>query len=1603
MKKARSRLSRSFLKAACLLLLIPLATLPASLLNPADASVRSLRSAAEGPPLLLWPPADERVPESVGTLEVSAPPHLESVRVVVSRERFDPSNWDGAPAGAAWFVGQPGATSVPLAALSIPIGAETELWWTAVAREANSGRWIAAEPRRFVVIPSFANRVATGGHPRPSATGWLAPMKSRAPRPSYRSFRLASGALIEPERVAGSAAAGASTLAPAGAAGRRACLVQFAEGGADSARVRIERAGGTIVAPISGEAWLVRVDDAARARLALVNGEPWVADWQPQFKLSAAIDGSSIGRRAVTALLFPDGDEAATVTALGALGAFNVRAYRGSVNRLVRFELEDSRMAEAAALPDIAWIEPAPRDSVSNDQAQWVTQTGVPNSRTLWDHGIRGHGQIVMTADSGIRPDHEMFNDSLVALTHFGDYPTHRKIIAYWPGSDDPGIAFGDDVGSSYHGTHTAGTVAGNPDATSSAPWSGMAKEARLYFMDMAGPNSNGGLAAPADLNDLFQRSFDGNAAGAARISSNSWGDPSSLGAYTLASMEVDQFMWSHPDYLIAFAAGNQGVVRTVQSPGTAKNCLSVGATGNGTLDNNLASFSSRGPTADLRYKPTVMAPGDGVTSSIGSTRYTYATYSGTSMSTPAVAGTMALMREYLTEGWYPTGSPVAANELTPSAALLKAMAINSSRNDILGYTIPSIQIGWGRLTADDVLYFPGDSSRTLLVDGADGLLDQQYVEYQVDVTDPSRPLKIALCWTDAPGNPASSVQLVNDLDLIVSKGGATFLGNYFLNGNSGLGGHRDSLNVEEVVRVQYPTAGIWTVRVEGHRVLQGPQPFALCATGGINTGAGSVALDRFEYGLTDTIGIEVTDVNAHEPLLALVHSNTETSDEVVHLTGSNGVFRGRLPIAPSTWRPGDGVLSVSSGDRITVTYNDDLPLGALVATAPVNANPPQITGVHATATSPTSATVTWTTDVPATSRVRFGLLAPAAAADSSGLTRQHVIQLTGLAAASTYRYDVESTTRTGSRASDSLGGQHRQFTTRPGGSIALVMDDPSPTTLAVWTNALAQLGWNADVITRAEDDPPLVGNSTAGLRRYSAVLWQVDPDRYPPLSDVQRLAIDSLLTGGARLLLTGHDIGYGLSSMDVPSYTPEREAWFESRLKTRFGLDLSWADTLRGLPGDPVTGDFTSGVKYHPELYPDAGDEVSFAPNNDVIGDLPWLDDQNPPRHVGIAWETVSPQGTPGNGVWGGAKSRYLGLYYEWVAMGSTSVLNDPNRTSVLERSVDWLLGHRPPTGVITAPAPGAVVTGDFLAIRYVTAADSGHSIARRMLSYSLDGGESWAPITSMSCADSGYIWDLAGALGGTPVSNSTLAMVRLVTTDDGVPAASVTTQMAGTFTLARAGGDTRGPLVLAGTVMTMPSPIRRGSPATLSATVSDAETGGSTVAAAEYSIGPSPAPAGAGLPMSGSFGASQVVVSAALNTAALGAGDQTLWLRARDGAGNWGAPVMVSVIANDFGVLAVSALQLTDYLEPAAPNPSRDAAHLRFGLAHEGEVRLELFDVAGRRVRSLLRGPLAAGPHFAVWDGRDDDSRKVQAGIYLARLLTPDRSFVVRLVRLE
>ncbi len=291
------------------------------------------------------------------------------------------------------------------------------------------------------------------------------------------------------------------------------------------------------------------------------------------------------------------------------------------------------------------------------------------------------------------------------------------------------------------HGTHVAGSVLGNGTRSGSTAanhaytgsHAGVAPEAQLVFMAL---NTDGSTGIQCiDLNGDFVAK--GYQAGA-RISTNSWG-ASDRGGYNLLSSLVDDFIWRHKDYLVLYSAGNAGPgAQTVGSPGTAKNVLTVGASENNRPDQDsesdnpdtMAGFSSRGPTADGRIKPDVVAPGTWILSTRaaqapdgsfwGNFNADYAFMGGTSMATPLTAGAAALVREWLGKT---RGLP------TPSAALQKAIIMNGA-TQLPGETTPSNDTGSGRVDLKNTL----NAQYALMDDHVQGLTSGQSITYSVQI-----------------------------------------------------------------------------------------------------------------------------------------------------------------------------------------------------------------------------------------------------------------------------------------------------------------------------------------------------------------------------------------------------------------------------------------------------------------------------------------------------------------------------------------------------------------------------------------------------------------------------------------------------------------------------------------------------------------------------------------------------------------------------------------------------------------------------------------------------------------------------------------------------
>ena len=341
----------------------------------------------------------------------------------------------------------------------------------------------------------------------------------------------------------------------------------------------------------------------------------------------------------------------------------------------------------------VLWVDIAPMKTVRtrkpksdkdqerlrNANAIAVAQGGLisPSAR-LHQAGFFGKGQIVGTADTGVDHDGCFFHDadatSSMQLCDFGSEEMcstsvgtgmPRKVIAYRLFS---GSVEGDSFGG--HGTHVAGSIAGNDVSTESANENnGAAPHAKLIVEDASADSPDDPYLYFPDSfgEDLFGFSY----AKGARIHSNSWGDSRTY--YTNDAAEMDEFIALNDDMLVLIAAGNDGPSwQTVGSPGTAKNVLTVGAsendvyaypegswdwTGHEPSPDNLAWWSSKGPTADGRFKPDVVAVGEinsahssGVLGD-GPDNCETTFMSGTSMATPITAGTAALLRQYISEG----------------------------------------------------------------------------------------------------------------------------------------------------------------------------------------------------------------------------------------------------------------------------------------------------------------------------------------------------------------------------------------------------------------------------------------------------------------------------------------------------------------------------------------------------------------------------------------------------------------------------------------------------------------------------------------------------------------------------------------------------------------------------------------------------------------------------------------------------------------------------------------------------------------------------------------------------------------------------------------
>ncbi len=533
------------------------------------------------------------------------------------------------------------------------------------------------------------------------------------------------------------------------------------------------------------------------------------------------------------------------------------------------------------------------------------------NDTIVWKKGIRGDNQILGHYDDGFDKNNCFFS---------GDVNGQNKQVWVWyyqaSNSNPPaGTNCNSNPGAGCHGTHTAGTAVGGTDnLNTNLAYRGIAPKARI--VTQASCCEAGAPALSTVLNDAYQQG--------ARVHTNSWGYVCGFFTTTCApynyntdARTIDQFVWNNNDMVIVFAAGNHGddncssgCSRTASNPASAKNDITVGAMARA-VDAKMG-WSAYGSYPSGRFSIDIMAKGDTTYSAQGGTTCGVTTawwWMGTSMATPVVAGAALLIRQYFNEGWYGDGTKNSAPSINPSSALVKASILASatpiSRDGDVTFgnefnapnnPVPNGNEGAGRLILDNFMYFspednwlsPNDSSdirksKLYFVDNTTGISTGQTHTYNINLCR-NMLTRIVLVWSDYPANTGCNTTnvgcLVNDLDLRLEKGSDFWLGNVgpTIPTNNDIDTTRmninqpDRANNWEIIRIIPPKDTVYTIKVIGYNVPQGPQRYALVVSGGIGCETTPVNLEERDYSIYKYVNNNLI-FNAKSPLLIRIFS----------------------------------------------------------------------------------------------------------------------------------------------------------------------------------------------------------------------------------------------------------------------------------------------------------------------------------------------------------------------------------------------------------------------------------------------------------------------------------------------------------------------------------------------------------------------------------------------------------------------------------------------------------------------------------------------------------------------------------------------------------
>jgi serine protease AprX len=399
---------------------------------------------------------------------------------------------------------------------------------------------------------------------------------------------------------------------------------------------------------------------AATVRIGVVLA--LVALLHPRSSAQAQDANAKIGPQLRRAAASSDGRSRVIVRASDAASTGAVRTMIANAGGGLKRHLA-SINAEAADVPNgllVALANSSAVNQISLDRVvvSAMERTGATVGATALrqEFGYDGSGIGVAIIDSGVTPAHDDLTgpDGAQRVDAFVDFVNNVE-TAY------------DDYG---HGTHVAGIIAGNGFDSAGAR-SGIAPGARLVVLKALDANGGGRISDVIAAIDYIVANKDRlnirvvNLSIATGIYESYNADPLTLAAKAAVDAGI----------VVVAAAGNAGraphghaMYGSITAPGNAPWVLTVGASSHmGTVDrgdDTVATFSSRGPTAiDFAAKPDLVAPGVGIESlaspesrmyaadapyllsgTVATPYLPYLSLSGTSMSAPAVAATVALM-----------------------------------------------------------------------------------------------------------------------------------------------------------------------------------------------------------------------------------------------------------------------------------------------------------------------------------------------------------------------------------------------------------------------------------------------------------------------------------------------------------------------------------------------------------------------------------------------------------------------------------------------------------------------------------------------------------------------------------------------------------------------------------------------------------------------------------------------------------------------------------------------------------------------------------------------------------------------------------------------